>query len=103
MMIKREYKQINFGKSDVGVACRGGNLFTMIENLTIVFRLKLTLLVSCIVHRETHIRLSYILDCLTYWIVLHIGLSYIIHREPHIGLARADDNIAKDDSSKAHL
>ena len=75
---------------------------------------------SYIVHREPHIRLSYILDCLTcwivlhiglsyildcltYWIVLHIGLSYIIQCEPHIGLARADDNIAKDDSSKAHL
>ena len=72
MMIKREYKQINFGKSDVGVACRGGNLFTMIENLTIVFRLKLTLLVSCIVHREPHIRLSYILDCLTLFIENHI-------------------------------
>ena len=71
-MIKREYKQINFGKSDVGVACRGGNLFTMIENLTIVFRLKLTLLVSCIVHREPHIRLSYILDCLTLFIENHI-------------------------------
>ena len=59
MMRKCEYKQVDFGKSDVGVACRGSYLFTVIENLTIeaAFILKFTLLCLTL-FIENHI-----LDC----------------------------------------